>query len=230
MTAIRDPRFLPNATRATLHALRGELNILAGTVGAREDTTSRRAVLRIGQLADELEWRLFVSRKSPIACTALNLERLVAEVAGEMQASGSPVALSVTGSRAKPVTVWANEWLVREILGMLLGQALNQVLSAEEGAGGLVTLAVSARSGAAHGLAVSLTWSCQLEGLLRRVPLPAFFRPVEEQPGWLRGFALGLYGADLLARRLGGRVTFERRLKQSQCRSRLILPAARTEA
>lgn len=230
MTARREPRFLPQATRATLHALRGELNILAGTVGAHEDMASHRAMLRIGQLADELEWRLFVSGKSPIACTALNLERLVADVAGEMQAAGSPVALSVTGSSAKPVTVWANDWLVREILGMLLGQALNQVLSAEEGAGGLVTLAVSARSRAVHGRAVSLTWSCHLERPLRRVPLPALFRPVEEQPGWLRGFALGLYGADLLAQRLGGRVTFERRLKQSQCRSRLILPAPRSEA
>lgn len=117
MTARREPRFLPQATRATLHALRGELNILAGPVAAHEDAASRRAMLRIGQLADELEWRLFVSGKSPIACTALNLERLVADVAGEMQASGSPVALSITGSSARPVTVWANDWLVREILG-----------------------------------------------------------------------------------------------------------------
>ena len=78
--------------------------------------------------------------------------------------------------------------------------------------------------------AVSLTWHGELEGALQHVPVATLFRPVEEQPGAVRGFALGLYAANLLAERLGGRVTFTRSLKQRQCRTRLILPAQRSEA
>lgn len=230
MTSTRAPRFLPQATRATLHVLRGELNILAGAAQAGADPASRRAVLRIGQLADELEWRLFVAAKTPVPTTTLDLGRLAGEVALEMQAAGYPVALSVTTASVRPVQVVGNDWLVREILNLLIAQALNQVWGSAERTGTPVTLAVSARPRAAQMHAVSLTWHGELEGALRRVPVATLFRPVEEQPGAVRGFALGLYAANLLAERLGGRVTFARSLKQSQCRTRLILPAPRSEA
>lgn len=235
MTSTRAPRFLPQATRATLHVLRGELNILAGAAQAGADPASRRAVLRIGQLADELEWRLFVAAKTPVPTTTLDLGQLAGEVALEMQAAGYPVALSVTTASVRPVQVVGNDWLVREILNLLIAQALNQVWGSAERAGTPVTLAVSARPPAAQmraaqTRAVSLTWRCELEGALRRVPVATLFRPVEEQPGAVRGFALGLYAANLLAERLGGRVTFTRSLQQSQCRTRLILPAPRSEA
>jgi len=240
MTSTRAPRFLPQATRATLHVLRGELNILAGAAQAGADPASRRAVLRIGQLADELEWRLFVAAKTPVPTTTLDLSKLAGGVALEMQAAGYPVALSVTTASVRPVPVVGNDWLVCEILNLLIAQALNQVWGSAERAGTPVTLAVSARPRAAqtravqtHAVpmhAVSLTWHGELEGALRRVPVATLFRPVEEQPGAVRGFALGLYAANLLAERLGGRVTFTRSLQQSQCRTRLILPAPRSEA
>lgn len=226
MTATRTPRFLPKATRATLHALRGELNILAGAGALRADADSRRAVLRIGQLADELEWRLFVSDRAPVSIGTLDLRALAAEVALELQAAGYPLAWAETGAGGKPIPVAGNAWLVREALNLLSLQALHHLWSgAAPEADAPVIVSTSARA-----RAVILTWRGELEGPLRRVPVRTFFRPVEEQPGAVRGFALGLYSAQLLATRLGGRVTFERRLALRQCRSRLSLPEPRSEA